>query len=160
MLSMQAVPLLPVTAGLLCPSLPPVPWQWSAVRIVADLRLALRSGSHRDPASPACPCPQSTRCSAPFWPASYLLSAYINFFTPMQFIQNILIWHWSRFLFCDKGLRVLSTPMLWRDCWLYTNIVSYLASLKQAQMSLKGYDLCALRALEIHFKRRLDPRDA
>lgn len=37
-----------------------------AVRIVPDLGLGLGSGSHRDPADPACPCPHSTRCSAPF----------------------------------------------------------------------------------------------
>lgn len=115
-----------------------------AVRIVPDLGLGLGSGSHRDPTDTACPCPHSTRCSTPFWPASCLLSAEIIFLTPMQLIQNISIWCWSRFHFPDKGcsaqgLRVCSTPVLWRDCWLYTNIISYLASLKQTQMSLKGY---------------------
>lgn len=61
----------------------------------------------------------------------------------MQLTQNILIRCWSRFHLPHKacpaaGPRVLLAALLQTDCWLYAYTISYLSSLKQTQLSLKG----------------------
>lgn len=168
MLSTQAVLLLPVTAGLLSPSLAPCSLTVKRSRGQSGLSLiwGLVWGVVHTVTLPTLLAPAHTALSAvPFSDqpaASYLHRLF--FFTPMQLIQNILIWHWRQFHFSDKGcpaqgLRVLSTPVE-RLLTLHQHYIIPSKFKTNPDVPERLHDLCALTVLEIHFKSRQDPTDA
>lgn len=169
MLPMQAGPLLPVTAGLLSPSLPPCSLTVERSRGQSELSLiwGLVWGVVHTVTLPTMLAPTHTALAAvPFsdQPAASYLHRFF-FFTPMQLIQKILIWRWRGFHFSDKGcpaqgLRVLSTPVLERLLTLHQHYIMSRNFKTNPDVPERLHDLCALTALEIHFKSRQDLKDA